>query len=476
MDHGATLYRNTGPARTGRRLMAAPSCASSASACTYEHMGRNGVATVVALLTIASCASARDATVPAYLGDYDLLAADVSLSPDGLGNAVVGRTRLRMRVLRDGMHELRLDANALAISSATANGASIETHVADDHLVVTLPRSYRRGEQLDLRFAYAGTPARGLVLAENVAFTSYFTCDWMICALDRPGDKATFTLELSLPADWTAFASGTATPPRDTGARRTWRFNQTAAYSAHLFGFSAGRLNEVRVQHGIAELVYASAEASAPDLARMFADTPGMVDFFERAAGVPLPHALYFQAIVQDASPQEGAGFAILPDDAVRPVLENSHEDWAIAHELAHQWWGNSITCATWADLWLNEGVTTFMVAAYKQHRWGEADYQREIELAQRRWAVARSAGWDRPLAYAGSYPDLRTRRAVQYSKGMLFMVALRRELGEEVFWRALRDYSLRFAGGVVTSRDFQRSFERSSHRDLSSLFLQWVY
>lgn len=160
-------------------------------------MVRNGVAAAVAVLTIASCASARDATVPAYLGDYDLLAADVSLSPDGIGNTVVGSTRLRMRVLRAGMQELRLDANALAISSATANGARIETRMADDHLVVTLSRAYRRGELLDLRFAYSGTPTRGLVLAENSAFTSYFTCDWMICALDRPGDKAAFTLELA---------------------------------------------------------------------------------------------------------------------------------------------------------------------------------------------------------------------------------------------------------------------------------------
>jgi hypothetical protein len=73
------------------------------------------------------------------------------------------------------------------------------------------------------------------------------------------------------------------------------------------------------------------------------------------------------------------------------------------------------------------EPTDAYAVAAWKQRRWGEAQYQREIAASTERWARAREAGWDRPLTFAGAYPDLRTRRAIQYSKGMLFFVELRR-------------------------------------------------
>ncbi|MBW3560537.1 MAG: hypothetical protein KY449_12390 [Proteobacteria bacterium] len=108
-----------------------------------------------------------------------------------------------------------------------------------------------------------------------------------------------------------------------------------------------------------------------------------------------------------------------------------------MAHELAHQWWGNLVTCESWSEFWLNEGVTTYMVAAWKEHRWGRAAYDREMEIARRGRERAAAAGFDKPLSWPGDYPSLRVRRAVQYGKGALFMGALRGQLGDAVFWGA---------------------------------------
>jgi len=80
------------------------------------------------------------------------------------------------------------------------------------------------------------------------------------------------------------------------------------------------------------------------------------------------------------------------------------------------------------------------------------------------------------PLAFCGAWPDLRTRRAIRYAKGMLFFAELRRTLGEEAFWNGLRAYTRRHAGGAVVSVDLQRAFEASSGRDLAALFNAWVY
>jgi aminopeptidase N len=318
----------------------------------------------------------------------------------------------------------------------------------------------RPGAAVTLRFTYAGKPARGLEWDQDGLHTSYFTCDWMICALDRPGDAFTFRIDLQV---------------KDQRWRELWT-ERARAYPAHVQGFAAGRWNAVRRRKGATQFVFASGHASRADLAAMFAETEAMQSFLTRRAGVPFPHAIYTQLLVQGAEAQEGAGFAILGDDAVRPVLTDAHEDWAAVHEMAHSYWGNLISPRDWTHFWLSEGLTTFIVAAWKQQRWGETDYQREIELATTRWSRARDAGWDRPLAFSGAYPDLRTRRAIQYSKGMLFFVELRRVLGEEAFWRGIARYTRANAGRMVRSQDLQRAFEAASRRKLDALFEKWVY
>jgi len=147
-----------------------------------------------------------------------------------------------------------------------------------------------------------------------------------------------------------------------------------------------------------------------------------------------------------------------------------------IAHELAHQWWGNGVTAKDLSHFWLNEGIVTFMVAAWKEYRWGRPAYEREIALARRRHARAVEAGFDVPLSFAGAYPSLGVRRAVQYSKGALFMDALRSELGDDVFWTGLGAYTSAHMGKSVTSADFQRAFEEASGRDLSAIFQAYVF
>jgi aminopeptidase N len=412
---------------------------------------------VVALLA-ASALPVAAQVAPASLDGYDLIATNLSIELNVGARSIAARqtTTLRAAV---GLRELRFDANALRLASATLDGAPVTWRTEERALVLALPRGLSPGETATLRFEYGGTPARGLVFDAGMVYSTYFSCDWMLCALDRPGDKFVLKVDAAVPAEWRSFVSEPSRP-----------------YSAYVQGFGAGSWTEVRERIGETELVFASAHASAAELRSMFAETGRMVEFYRARAGVTFPHATYTQLLVRGAAAQEGAGFAILGDDVVRPVLADPQDDWAIAHELAHQYWGNLLTCESWSEFWLNEGLTTFMVAAWKQQRWGEAQYQREIATATERWTRAREAGWDRPLAFAGVYPDLRTRRAIQYSKGMLLFVELRRTLGEDLFWRGIQAYTRAHAGGVVTSVDLQRAFESEGAQGVGTLFAEWVY
>jgi aminopeptidase N len=408
-----------------------------------------GVATVFAALLPAAAWPADG---------YDLLVTTLALIPDPAARSLIGEQTTVLRAEAD-LEELVLDANALTVGAATLDGEPVAWRSEERTTVLALPRTVRAGETVELRFEYRGTPARGLVFDGDVVYTSYFACDWMLCALDRPGDKFTLELAVAAPAGWQTFTSAA-----------------TTAYPAYVQGFATGHLTTVRERRGATELVYASSHATATDLRAIFAETPRMLQFYEQAAGVPFPHSTYTQLLVRGAAAQEAAGFAVLGDDTVRNVLTQREDDWAIAHELAHQYWGNLVTCVDWSEFWLNEGLSTFMAAAWKQHRWGETWYESELDGARTRWAAARDAGWDRPLAFSGVYRDLRTRRAIQYSKGALFFVELRRALGDDAFWRGLRSFTVTHSGGTVESADLQRAFEAASGRDLAPLFAEWVY
>jgi aminopeptidase N len=366
-----------------------------------------------------------------------------------------------------------LTGNALTIDRASVDGRAVAPVLRGDDAVLPLPEALGRGRTASLLVEYHGTPRRGLTFDGDSVYTTYSTCDWMFCAQDRPGDKATLRLELTLPRGLRSIGSGTLSlTPQGAQERHVWR--ETRPYSSYLFGFAAGRFRTVEGQSGRTRLLHVSAVATPDELARVFTDTGAALRFFQERAGVAFPHRTYAQLLVAGGEAQEAAAFSVLGAETMAPVLDGD-EDWAVPHELAHQWWGNLVTCASWTDFWLNEGITVFMAAAWKEQRWGRAAYERELATARERLAVAAAAGFDVPLDFAGTYPSLRIRRAVQYSKGALFMDRLRRELGEAAFWSALRRYTRENAGRTVTTADFRRAFERSTGRDLSAAFAGWV-
>jgi aminopeptidase N len=317
---------------------------------------------------------------------------------------------------------------------------------------------------------------RGVTFGPDGAYTIFFSCHWMVCR-EEPGDKATLSLAITVPRGATVVASGGPEAPRPTRdglVRHVWR--EPRPHSSYLFAFAVGPFSRTVERHGRTALEYYAANVDPSMLARLFAETGEMLDFFAEKAGLPFPQPAYRQVLVEGDEAQEAAAFSILGRKTLEHRLETPDEDWAVAHELAHQYWGNLVTCADWSHFWLNEGLTVFMVGAWKEHRWGRAAYQRELDLARQRRQRAIDAGFDVPLAFAGEYPSLKLKRAIVYSKGALFLAALREAMGDASFWSALRKYTRTFAGRSVTSADFQRVFAASTPRDLRPLFEGWVY
>ncbi|MCT8002815.1 M1 family aminopeptidase [Sphingomonas sanguinis] len=415
---------------------------------------------------------------PAKPGDgFEVSRYSVALTPNIPNKTIAGREMVTLRPTVDGIQRLIFSGNALVIDSATIDDMPVVHDLRGDALGFDLPRPLRRGRSVTLRLSYHGRPARGFAGSAATLYTSYFACDWMICSQNTFGEKAAFTLDLTVPAGMTSLSVGAMVAKRrGPDGTEVHRWRVARPYSAYLYGFAVGPFTKISEPFGPNRLTYLSDVATGEELKRRFAETPDMVAFLADKAGVPLPVATYSQLLVEGDEAQEAATYSVLGTNALPTKPDDPADEWAIMHELTHQWWGNLITCEALKDFWLNEGITTFMTAAWKEHRYGRAAYDAELDVAKRRVERARAAGFDKPLAWDGTYPSLTVWRAIHYSKGALFMAHLRTLLGDDAFWGGLRRYTRDHAGGTVTSIDLERAMEASSGRDLRSLFLEWVF
>jgi len=304
---------------------------------------------------------------------FDVLGYVATVRPDIRGGTVAGDVSIHLRLLSGKAETIELDRADLVIDEVRQQGRRLDFDLLPRRVRVHLPTPVARGESRDLAISYHGAPRSGLrfVPERQQAYTIFSTSEWLVC-VDAPDDKATFDLRLVLPAGLKAVGTGTlvSEQPGPDGTI-VHRFRQKRPASSYLFGFAAGRFIEVKAAEGNTALQYLGEGFSPDELSRVFRDTPGMLDFFTRRAGVAYPLDTYTQVLVANTAGQEAWGFSLLSDAYGHAVLDDPAAISLIAHELAHQWWGNLITCQDWTHFWLNEGFATFMAAAYDEERFG---------------------------------------------------------------------------------------------------------
>jgi aminopeptidase N len=459
-------------------VFAAPKCeARGFGSRGYDDLGMGRLCLFLAALFGLSFPDGRASSAPTPPGAYNVFAYELDLAIDRDRKILTGRERLRLRSAQDGLAAISFPLNGIAISTVTsATGQPLPYDVADGHLEIRPPTPLARNEELSIALTYEAQSPKGVVFQPDAVYTSFYTCHWMVCR-DRPDDKATFSLSVTVPDGLSFVTNGAPVGHRAAAGapgRQTWK--DVVPSSSYLFGFVLGKLSTVTRKHRGVTFEYDFADRDEAWRKRVFADDDRMFDFFVEKAGRPLPRTFYRQVVVEGGAAQEMSSFSVLGRETLDTRLEDPHEDWLVAHELAHQFWGNLVTCADWSHFWLNEGLTVFIVAAYKERRWGRPAYDHELGLSRARHQAAIDAKLDVPLTFDGEYPSLRMKRAIVYNKAALFLDLLRTTMGERPFWTALRTYTRRFAGKSVVSRDFQRVFAAATDRDLSKLFDEWVY
>ena len=402
----------------------------------------------------------------------DVLHYAATLEPDISAKSVRGTVRIRF--VTDST-EADFNCGDLAVDSVRIAGAPLKFSVLDHKLRVTLPPDKKTRE---IEIDFHGTPKRGIRFFPDrqQVYTVFSTSQWMVC-VDDPADKATLTLKLILPANLTPIANGQLVSQRELpNNKRVSEWQQRSAIPTYIFGFAAGPFQTVKEKRGKVELQYLATNYNETELRRIFRDTPDMLDFFEAHAGVKYADRTYTQVLAAGGVEQEMNSFTALKEAYGKELLENEQDLWLAAHEFAHQWWGNMVTCRDWNHFWLNEGIATFMAAAYLEHRFGRAVYLREIETYHANYEKVRAAGKDKSLVFPDWLSPTREDRTLVYDKGAYVLHLLREEMGDRAFWNGLRLFTQRYFGKSVVTSDFTSAMEAANGKSLKEFFAKWVY
>lgn len=416
-------------------------------------------------------------SIKAQTASFDIVNYNAQIEPDFTKKAVKGKVSVSF--IATNLADIQLNAGVLEIDAVREGRTVLKFEKKDNLLNIHLARAAKLNENREIEIEYHGTPKFGIKfpLEQSQVYTVFSTSQWMPC-VDAPDDRAAFYLNLILPKDLKVTANGhfikqTKLPHNKMSS--IWE--QKNPIPTYTFGFAAGKFKEFGERSERIEFRYlATPQFSQAEMIKIFRDTSDMINFYESKAGVRYTDKIYTQVLASGNVEQEMSSFTVMGDSYGRDVLRDEKDIWLGAHELAHQWWGNMVTNRDWTHFWLNEGIATFMTAAYKEHRFGREEYLAEIENSKMRYEKVRDAGKDKSLVFPDWNKPTSADRTLVYQKGAYIVYLLREKLGDEAFWKGIKEYTQKFWGKSVTTKDFQNSMEKSSGKDLSPFFNEWVY
>ncbi|GAA1056295.1 putative peptidase M1, membrane alanine aminopeptidase [Agromyces luteolus] len=408
--------------------------------------------------------------------DFSVLHYDLDLRYRVATNRLDARATLRVRA-DVALRSIHLDLVHLRAKRVKVDGARPNRWTqSQTHLTVTPSGPVAAGDEFEVEVQYDGMPrprrsrwgAIGweelddgvLVAAQPSGAPTWFPCN------DRPADKATYRIRITTEEAYTVLATGELVDHvvgRGTG---TWTYEEQAPTSTYLATVQIGRYTmEPRRSAGI-DWTLAYPVAIARRVLHDFAPVGRMLEVFQELFG-PYPFPTYTVVVTEDPLeiPLESQGMA---------TFGSSHADGRsgserlIAHELAHQWFGNSVGVAHWGDIWLNEGF-----ACYAEWLWSEAaGHAKADTLAHRAHAMLSRLPRDLVLGDPG--PDLMFDDRV-YKRGACLLHALRLAMGDEAFFALLRGWTSARRHGVASTADFREFAAGFTDAALDDLFDAWL-
>jgi aminopeptidase N len=433
------------------------------------------------LLSLLFCARPAAADQYQRQPDIDILHYDIALEVSDKGDSVAGTTGIQLRVLAGEVSGMWLDFDTMTVESVRAGGVDTPFALRGGRLSFNLNRAYRRNETAALEIRYHGNPQKnGLLIARNRRGQRVFFAEnwpdhahhWFPC-IDHPHDKATVDFAITAPKAYTVVANGRLTATRSLqGGRKLTRWREAVAIPTYCMVFGAANFSVTSAGKAVrVPLTYYYYPFDSHSALAKFGRSDQIVSYF---AGLLGPYPFEKLAQVESTTVIGGmenasAIFYAEPSFARQPVSEAP-----VPHEIAHQWFGDSVTQADWDHLWLSEGFATYFDALFYEHVDGpDALKQRMARAAA---AVMNfSEKQPGPIVDPAITDPSKKLNALNYEKGAWVLHMLRRIVGDQIFFSGVRRYYALFAGKTVLSEDFERTMEAASGMSLDTFFRQWL-
>ncbi|MEO6914100.1 MAG: M1 family aminopeptidase [Candidatus Baltobacteraceae bacterium] len=417
---------------------------------------------------------------------------DLHLTPDLEQHRLDGICTTTVRALDEDVHDLVLNAVDLQVSAVTCEQRPLKFARRDDRLTVTFDPPIAAGSSARFAVTYRTvSPRAGLFFIEpegaypakvRHAWTQSQDQNaryWFPC-LDYPHEKQTTSATIVVPTGSFGLSNGKLVSRTDDEKTATFRYEQSIPHSTYLMTLVVGPFVEVEQRAVGIPVSYYVLPGREADGERAFGKTPEMIEVFSAKIGTPYPYARYCQIAVSDFifGGMENTGATTQTDRTLHDA--RAHLDFSsdplVSHELAHQWFGDLLTCRDWSQAWLNEGFATYFETVWREADLGYDEYLYDCFGLVASY-VEEDADRYRRAIVCNHFQDpieLFDRHLYQKAGAVLHM--LRGELGEKRFWRSIDRYVKDNAQRSVETIDLIRAIEAATGRNLRGYFDQWVF
>jgi aminopeptidase N len=419
-------------------------------------------------------------------GGYDVRHYDLSFSYDPATDRLDGTMVIRARATQD-LSRLDLDLQQLEVGAVRVNDNPAGFTRDGQELQVTPNNRLRRGSTFNVAVDYGGVPQTivgspivfgspyGFLHTDDGAFMGdepNVASTWMPLS-DHPSDKASWTIRATVPAGKGVVANGRLVSQVTANGKSTFVWDEPEQMATYLVTACIGNwvIKTGRTPGGVPETVAVDPTiiASRPDAVDFFYDTTAeATDLWVKTFG---PYPFDSTGAIADNATFNGQPLGFSLETQTRPVYSAVRSTSTIAHELAHMWFGDSVSVADWRHIWLNEGFASYAQYLWTEHLGGASPHDQFVAEFNSR--PASDPFWNSQIA--DPQRDTMFQRAV-YRRGAMTLQALRDKIGDDAFFRVLRTWTAEHFQGNATTAQFIALSERISGQDLGNFFQVWLY
>jgi aminopeptidase N len=417
----------------------------------------------------------------------DILHLALDLTPDFKKRTISGSSTLRFKPIGAPLEEFRLDIAELNIGQVKSSRGGLSHQVTDTEIVLSFNPPIPPGQESTLTVEYQAEPTKGLYFRTKemgYAATHLWTQGepiesrhWFPC-FDHPVEKFTSEVTCHLPKGMVALSNGQQQPANnDSNGLTSFRWIQSKPHVGYLITLVAGEFEKIQDLYRNIPLQFWTTPNEISKAPNSFRHTKGMIEFFERELGVQYPWEKYGQVAVHDYhwGGMENTSLTTLNH---RTLFSSDTEnlfssDSLVAHELAHQWFGDLVTCKDWSHIWLNEGFATFYDWLWQGSFFGENEML--YALYQAAEGILSNTNETRGIVWRKFAEPNEMFNYLAYPKGAWVLNMLRQQLGPDMYRKCITTYLRKHQYGSVTSDDLRSVIESVSGRNMDRFFEQWV-